>query len=153
MDRLANLNHKFLIIMKIMNGSQARAQNLSTLLEMPQVGKAVVSAGIAATFRIRCRRIVAVTSMPKFDGAARCKQLSIARMPGRDHAVKHVHTAQNGLGNVDRRANAHQIARHIDRHFRHQFVEDFKTLVEGQKVEFEITQGQKGPQAANIVAL
>jgi len=29
----------------------------------------------------------------------------------------------------------------------------FKTLVEGQKVEFEITQGQKGPQASNIVAL
>jgi CspA family cold shock protein len=29
----------------------------------------------------------------------------------------------------------------------------FKTLVEGQKVQFEITQGQKGPQAANIVAL
>ena len=29
----------------------------------------------------------------------------------------------------------------------------FRTLVEGQKVQFEITQGQKGPQAANIVAL
>ncbi|MDF1780519.1 MAG: cold-shock protein [Alcanivoracaceae bacterium] len=29
----------------------------------------------------------------------------------------------------------------------------FKTLTEGQKVEFTITQGQKGPQAANIVAL
>ncbi len=29
----------------------------------------------------------------------------------------------------------------------------FKTLVEGQKVQFEITQGQKGPQASNIVAL
>jgi CspA family cold shock protein len=29
----------------------------------------------------------------------------------------------------------------------------FKTLVEGQKVEFTVTQGQKGPQAANIVAL
>ena len=27
----------------------------------------------------------------------------------------------------------------------------FKTLTEGQKVEFEITQGQKGPQASNIV--
>ena len=27
----------------------------------------------------------------------------------------------------------------------------FKTLVEGQKVEFTITQGQKGPQAENIV--
>ncbi len=31
--------------------------------------------------------------------------------------------------------------------------EGFKTLEEGQKVEFTITQGQKGPQAENIVAL
>ncbi|MDJ0760598.1 MAG: cold-shock protein [Woeseiaceae bacterium] len=29
----------------------------------------------------------------------------------------------------------------------------FKTLAEGQKVEFTITEGQKGPQAENIVAL
>jgi CspA family cold shock protein len=29
----------------------------------------------------------------------------------------------------------------------------FKTLAEGQSVEFRITQGQKGPQAENIVAL
>jgi CspA family cold shock protein len=29
----------------------------------------------------------------------------------------------------------------------------FKTLTEGQKVQFVITQGQKGPQAENIVAL
>ena len=29
----------------------------------------------------------------------------------------------------------------------------FKTLDEGQQVEFTMTQGQKGPQAENIVAL
>ena len=29
----------------------------------------------------------------------------------------------------------------------------FKTLGEGQKVEFTITQGQKGPQAENVVGL
>ncbi len=29
----------------------------------------------------------------------------------------------------------------------------FKTLAEGQRVEFTITDGQKGPQAENIVAL
>jgi CspA family cold shock protein len=28
-----------------------------------------------------------------------------------------------------------------------------KTLTEGQKVEFTLTQGQKGPQAENIVAI
>ena len=29
----------------------------------------------------------------------------------------------------------------------------FKTLAEGQKVEFTLAQGQKGPQAENIVPL
>ncbi|MHA7879962.1 MAG: cold-shock protein [Saccharospirillum sp.] len=29
----------------------------------------------------------------------------------------------------------------------------FKTLTEGQRVEFTVTQGQKGPQAENITAL
>jgi CspA family cold shock protein len=29
----------------------------------------------------------------------------------------------------------------------------FKTLVDGQKVEFTVTDGAKGPQASNIVAL
>jgi cold shock protein len=29
----------------------------------------------------------------------------------------------------------------------------FKTLAEGQKVSFTVTQGQKGPQAENVVAL
>jgi CspA family cold shock protein len=31
--------------------------------------------------------------------------------------------------------------------------EGFKTLAEGQKVEFTVTQGQKGPNAENIIAL
>jgi len=30
--------------------------------------------------------------------------------------------------------------------------DSFKTLAEGQEVEFDITQGQKGPQASNVVA-
>ncbi|MGH1486551.1 MAG: cold-shock protein [Cellvibrionaceae bacterium] len=29
----------------------------------------------------------------------------------------------------------------------------FKTLAEGQSVQFTVTQGQKGPQAENIVAV
>ncbi|MEX2476689.1 cold-shock protein [Marinobacter sp.] len=29
----------------------------------------------------------------------------------------------------------------------------FKTLAEGQQVDFTVTEGQKGPQAENVVAL
>ena len=35
-------------------------------------------------------------------------------------------------------------------HFRDIQGNGFKTLVENQRVEFEVKQGQKGPQAANI---
>lgn len=38
-------------------------------------------------------------------------------------------------------------------HFRSIATEGYKTLVEGQSVQFSIEQGQKGPQAANVVIL
>ncbi|WP_341502152.1 cold-shock protein [Gallaecimonas sp. GXIMD4217] len=38
-------------------------------------------------------------------------------------------------------------------HFRAIQGDGFKTLKEGQKVEFTVTQGAKGPQAENIVVL
>ena len=38
-------------------------------------------------------------------------------------------------------------------HFRQIRGEGFRTLAEGQRVEFKVTQGQKGPQAEDIVVL
>ena len=38
-------------------------------------------------------------------------------------------------------------------HFSAIKAEGFKTLAEGQRVEFVVTDGQKGPQAENIVAI
>lgn len=38
-------------------------------------------------------------------------------------------------------------------HFSAIQTEGFKTLDEGDQVEFEVTQGEKGPQAINVVKL
>ncbi|MGB3384016.1 MAG: cold shock domain-containing protein, partial [Marinomonas sp.] len=38
-------------------------------------------------------------------------------------------------------------------HFSAIVSDGFKTLAEGQRVEFKVTQGQKGPQAENIVCI
>lgn len=38
-------------------------------------------------------------------------------------------------------------------HFSAIQADGFKTLAEGQKVEFTVTQGKKGPQAENIIPL
>jgi len=38
-------------------------------------------------------------------------------------------------------------------HFRAITGDGFKTLADGQEVEFEVEEGQKGPQAVNVVIL
>jgi len=37
-------------------------------------------------------------------------------------------------------------------HFSAITMEGFKTLTEGQEVEFDVSEGPKGPQASNVVA-
>ena len=38
-------------------------------------------------------------------------------------------------------------------HFSAITMEGFKSLVEGDRVSFEVTQGQKGPQASNVAKI
>ncbi|MCG8706774.1 cold-shock protein, partial [Vibrio vulnificus] len=38
-------------------------------------------------------------------------------------------------------------------HFRAIVSEGFKTLAEGQKVSFNVEEGQKGPQASNVTVI
>ena len=53
-----------------------------------------------------------------------------------------------GFGFIERESGKDVFA-----HFSAISGDGFKTLAEGQKVEFTVTQGQKGPQAENIVAI
>ena len=53
-----------------------------------------------------------------------------------------------GFGFIEQESGADVFA-----HFSNITGEGHKSLVEGQKVEFTVTQGQKGPQAENIVVV
>jgi CspA family cold shock protein len=53
-----------------------------------------------------------------------------------------------GFGFIEQESGADVFA-----HFSNIQGDGFKSLVEGQRVQFTVTQGQKGPQAENIVAL
>jgi CspA family cold shock protein len=53
-----------------------------------------------------------------------------------------------GFGFIEQESGADVFA-----HFSNITGEGHKSLVEGQKVEFTVTQGQKGPQAENIVTV
>ncbi len=53
-----------------------------------------------------------------------------------------------GLGFIEQQSSPDVFA-----HFSAIVSSGFKTLTEGQSVEFTVTQGQKGPQAENIVAV
>ncbi|MDD2496536.1 MAG: cold shock domain-containing protein [Desulfitobacteriaceae bacterium] len=56
--------------------------------------------------------------------------------------------AEKGFGFIEREAGDDVFV-----HFSAIQSEGFKTLEEGQSVEFEIVEGPRGPQAANVIKL
>jgi len=56
--------------------------------------------------------------------------------------------AEKGFGFIEREGGSDVFV-----HFSAIQEEGFKTLAEGQEVEFEIVEGPRGPQAANVVKL
>ena len=55
---------------------------------------------------------------------------------------------KKGFGFIEREEGADVFV-----HFKAIQSEGYKTLAEGQEVQFEVEQGQKGPQAANVHAI
>ena len=53
-----------------------------------------------------------------------------------------------GFGFIEQESGAHVFVHHSGISG-----DGFKTLAEGQKVEFTVTDGQKGPQAENVIGL
>jgi cold shock protein len=80
--------------------------------------------------------------VPAWTARAVTREAAMARISG---TVKWFNDAK-GFGFIQREGGADVFV-----HFSAIQGNGFKTLAEGDKVEFEIVQGQKGPQAADVV--
>src|SRR6185436_15963601 len=100
--------HQGQILVEIMNGAEARGQNLAALVEVSQISAAVVAACVTRTGRVERRGIGLIARVADLQHAGRREQMTVARMPRRHDAVEHVHAAANRLDQVLGRADAHQ---------------------------------------------
>lgn len=67
-------------------------------------------------------------------------------MSNREHGTVKWFNESKGYGFISRQSGGDVFV-----HFRSIRGNGFRTLADGQKVEFAVTQGQKGPQAEDVV--
>ena len=104
------LPHQFQIKEQVMNGVETRAQNLVDALQMVQIGAGEMAAGIAAACLVEWREIVPVTRIAQFDDAAPGEQPAIAGITRGQHAIEEINAGGNGVDDILRRSDPHQVA-------------------------------------------
>src|SRR5215467_5380360 len=114
-DRLAQLAHEGLVVVQVVQGIEARAQDLVDLLQMVQVAPGETRAGVAAAGLVERPRVVAVARVADLDVAEAGEEPAVPRVARRQHAVEHVDPGRHGLGDVLGSAHPHEIARGVHR--------------------------------------
>src|SRR3569623_3366113 len=92
-DGLAQLAQQGLIVVLIVYGAEARAEDLVALIEVAQIGTTVVTAGVAATVFIERTRVVAMARVADADLARAHEQMADARVARGQHAIELVDAA------------------------------------------------------------
>src|SRR6185295_4296510 len=110
LDAGAQPAHELEVVMQVVDGVEARAEDLVAAIEMAQVGAREIATGVAGAGRIERPRVGVVGGVADVHHALRGEQVTVARMARRHHAVEHVDTAQHGCDDVLRASDAHQIA-------------------------------------------
>jgi hypothetical protein len=118
LDGVAQLAHQRLVVVQVVQGVQARAEDLVRLLQVVQVGAREVPAGVAGAGFVERARVVAPARVADLDVAAARVEPAVARVARRQHAVEQVDPRRHRLDDVLGRAHAHQVARALGRQAR-----------------------------------
>ena len=121
--------------MNVMDGVQLGAKDLSTLVQVMQVGPGEVSTGVAITIRVDRTCIGFMGRIPDSHHALRGKQVPVPGISSRHHTIHHIHAPVHTFHKILWRAYAHQVTRFIYRHFGRYVLDD------SHHVFFRLTHG------------
>ena len=107
----ANLAHELVVEVDVVLPEELPAERLARLRQVMQVGARVARAGRAGAGRIEFLLGEFVNAAAHLQKAARGEDGAALRELRRHDAIEHVHAAMDGFENVERRADAHEVAR------------------------------------------
>src|SRR5690606_39065610 len=96
LNGVSDVAHQGLVIKKIMYRVEAGRQNLAALVQVPQIGAAVVPAGIAAAVRVQRSRVVSVARIADTHEPFARIQEPGAGVTRRQNAIEHVDAPSHG---------------------------------------------------------
>ncbi len=149
-DGFAQFAHQHLVVVQVVDRVELRTENLADAVQMMQVGAREIAAGIARAGFVERARIVLVLRVLDLDVAEARKQVAVARVARRHHAVEHVDAGLHAVYQILGRADAHQIARLVLRQAWRRVRQDACHFVlrladrqpaDGESVEADVGQG------------
>ena len=155
-DGLARLPDHIEKVGQVVQGVEAEGQQLLADVQMAQIGTGEGPAGVTVAGRIQGAVVLGVFLALDVDLAQRGIERAVTRVAGGQHAVEHVDTGIDAVGDVQGRAHAHEVAGlvlgQLGRHFVHEVVEHVLALAhrkaaDGEPVEIVAAQFLDGALA------
>ena len=114
-DSGTDITHQLLVVIQVVDGVQAGAEDLVALFQVLEVGAAVVAAGVTAAVFIKRAYVVLIPTVADLEHTATGVQKAGPGIAGGYHAIEHINTAAHRFYNVFRFTHPHQVTRLVFR--------------------------------------
>ena len=110
---LSRIFHQIQKKVEIMQSVETHSQNFSRKIKMPQVGSAVLLAGIALAFRVEWFGVFAETCLFDRNLAMAGEERPITSVTCGKDAIEHINTCFDSFKKIPGFSNTHQVTRKV----------------------------------------
>ena len=150
-------DEEVLIVEQAIDDRQQRAaERLPTAKQVVQIGARIIPRRRAAALHIERPRILGVAGVLDVDRPEACERQTVTAITGGHHAIEHIDAARDGLQDVVRGADAHEITRLLDGQSRRRFGDDLEHdllgFANGESAERVALEADFGQAACALLA-